>query len=149
MGSHPVIIYTDPEPVVELQQVPANSTQYYSGYDLTLSCLVSVSAEVVDRVLVTTTWSKDDREYSNNWDSRISVSPVSLTSDGVYATSLKISPLDSRDTGTYQCMAVLTSYTGISLANATVTTSLTVEGQPSYQTLSKLSVCCRYIERLL
>jgi hypothetical protein len=119
-----------PEPVVELQQSPPNTTQYFAGYDFTLSCLVSVSPEVVGRVSVIATWSKDDREYSNNWDSRISVSPAALTSEGVYATSLSFSPLDSRDSGTYQCMAVLTSYTGVHLANATVTTSLTVEDLP-------------------
>ena len=126
---HIFILSPDPEPVIQLEQSPPNMTQYYAGYDLALSCLVSVSPEVVGRVSITATWSKDDREYSNNWDSRISVSPPSLTSDdGVYATSLSFTPLDSRDTGSYQCMAVLTSYTGVPLANATVTTSLTVEG---------------------
>ena len=125
----------DPEPVVELWQSPPNASQQrYAGYDLTLSCLISVRADVVDRVQVATSWSKDGRDYSNNWDSRISVAPVALTSDGQYSTSLSFSPLDSRDSGSYQCKAVLTSYTGASLANATVSTSLTVEGQLSAST---------------
>ena len=118
----------DPEPVVELQQSPANTSQQFSGYGLTLTCSVSVSSDVADRVLVSTTWSKDEREYSNNWDSRISVVPVTLTGDGVYVTNLNFSPLEARDSGMYQCSAVLTSFTGVILTNATIATSLTVEG---------------------
>ena len=135
-----VKLIPDPEPVAELQQ---STTLHYSGYDLSLSCSVSVSTDVTDRVIVTTTWSKDDREYNSNcWDTHITVVPVSLTSEGVYVTSLYFSPLDTSDTGVYQCTAVLTSFTGITVANATVNTSLTVEGKPHSSHLAEFVYLC-------
>lgn len=110
-----------------MQRYP-NTDQQYSGYDLTLSCHVLVSSVVVDRVRVATTWFKDGRPYNGNWDSHISVTPVTLTSEGVYVTTLNFSPLNIDDSGSYQCIAVLSGFTGAILANTSDSTFLLVKG---------------------
>ncbi|CAI8019969.1 Neurotrypsin [Geodia barretti] len=122
-----VLCYSYPAPEVELQQSPSNS-QYFASYDLTLTCIISVSSNVIGRVRLTAGWSKDGIQYiSNSWDSRTSATPVTQISNYVYTTNLKFLPLEERDSGTYQCTAVLTSFTGVPLVNGTNDTSLMVK----------------------
>ena len=119
--------HTDPEPTIRVQQHP-NSSQLFAGYDLDLSCSISVNTDIADRVLITAAWFKDGIEYNINWDSRISVSPVTLSANGVYTTTLSFMPMNFRDSGNYQCTATLTGYTGTTLSNATDSTTVRVEG---------------------
>lgn len=94
-----------------------------------LSCIIFVNSDVVDRVIVAAKWFKDGIEYNVNWDSRISVTPITQTSDGVYVTTLTFAPLNSGDSGNYQCTALLTGFTGTNLANTTNFTTLAVRGK--------------------
>ena len=110
-----------------LQQSPSTG-QHFAGYDLTLSCFVLLTTGIVDQVIVATTWFKDGRKYNENWDSRISVTPVTLMSEGIYSTTLKFSPLNIRDSGSYQCTATLTGFTGATLANASESAYILVQG---------------------
>jgi hypothetical protein len=126
-----------PEPIVELTWSP-NTNQVFAGYNLMFSCFILVNSDVIDRVIVATMWYKDGIEYNVNWDSRISVTPATQTSDGVYVTTLTFTPLNSGDSGNYQCTAILTGFTGTSLANATNSTTLAVENLQ--QTLVQLQL---------
>lgn len=101
----------------------------YAGYDLTLSCSIAINATVTNRVGISVTWVKDGVSYQDNWDSRISVTPVTLTNSTTYTTTLQFAPLSSADSGSYTCIAVLTAYTGASLVNATDTVPLAVESE--------------------
>ena len=121
-------IHTDPEPVVEVSYTP-NTERHYTGYDVTLTCYILINAEVVNRVGVAVTWTKDGITYRDNWDSRISVTPVILASSNTYTTTLQFTQLTSGDSGSYKCVATLTGYSGNSLANASDTVSLDVECQ--------------------
>ena len=114
--------------MIELLWNP-NRDEVFAGYNLMLSCIIFVDSNVVDQVTVAATWFKDGIEYNFNWNSRISVTPVTQTSDGVYVTTLTFTPLNSGDSGSYQCSALLTGFTGTSLANATNSTTLTVKGK--------------------
>ena len=116
---------TDTIPTVKVQQSP-NSNQHFAGHDVILSCFIKVDNST-DEVTVAATWFKGGIEY-NNWDSRISVTPISLNGDGVYMTSLHFMPLSSEDSGYYQCTATATGPTGYSIANATNSTTIVVEG---------------------
>ena len=89
-------------------------------------CFVIIN-NISDQVTVAATWFKGGIEYIN-WDSRISVTPITLSGDGVYMTTLHFMPLSFEDSGYYQCTATVTGPTGYSLANATNTTTLEVEG---------------------
>ena len=120
--------------MIELLWNP-NSDEVFAGYNLMLSCIIFVNSNVVDQVIVAATWFKDGIEYNINWDSRISVTPVTQTSDGVYVTTLTFTPLNSGDSGSYRCAALLTGFTGTSLANATNSTTLTVKGKEYSHTL--------------
>ena len=120
-----VILFIDPEPSV-LVQTP-NGDQPFAGYGLTLMCFVMVN-NISDKVTVAATWFKDGIEFNINWDSRISVTPVEMSGDRIYMTSLHLMPLSSEDSGNYQCTATVTGPSGYSLANATNTTTLEVEG---------------------
>ena len=91
-----------------------------------LSCFIIVD-NITDEVTVAATWFKDGIEY-NNWDSRISVTPIRLSGDGVYTTSLHFFPLSSEDSANYHCTATVTGPTGYSIANATNSTTIVVEG---------------------
>ena len=82
---------------------------------------------ISDQVTVAATWFKDGIEF-NSWDSHISVSPIVQSEDGVYITTLHFMPLGSEDSGNYHCTATVTGPTGYSLANATNSTILQVEG---------------------
>ena len=78
------------------------------------------------------TWYKNDMEYRESWDTRISASPVTNSSEGLYTTSLKYSSLELRDSGTYKCtVELINSLTGslISGSTDTCTTYLKVKGQ--------------------
>ena len=111
-----------------MQQTP-KSDQYFAGYDLILSCFIIVNrSDIFDQVTVAATWFKDEIESSMNWDSRISVTPIVLSGGGVYMTTLRFMPLSSEDSANYQCTATVTGPTGYSVANATNTTTLNVEG---------------------
>ena len=90
-------------------------------------CFVILN-NISDQVTVAATWFKDGIESSMNWDSRISVTPITMSGDGVYMTTLHFMPLSSEDSGYYQCTATVTGPTGYSVANATNTTALDVEG---------------------
>ena len=79
-------------------------------------------------MIIAAAWLKDGIEYNINWDSRISVTTVTQSSDGVYVTTLTFTPVNSGDSGNYQCTASLTGFTGTSLANATNSTTVVVEG---------------------
>ena len=89
-------------------------------------CFVTVN-NISDQVTIAATWFKDGTEF-NSWDSRISLLPIALSGDGAYMTTLHFVPLRSEDSGNYQCTATVTGPTGYSLANATNTTTLQVEG---------------------
>ena len=86
------------------------------------------SIDIVNQVTVSAVWLKDGVEYNANWDSHITVSPLSKDSDGVYITALRFAPLSTGDAGEYQCTAALTGFTGNRLANATNSTTLVIEG---------------------
>ena len=90
-------------------------------------CFVTVN-NISDQVTVAATWFKDGIECNINWDSRISVTPAVMSGDRIYMTSLHLMPLSSEDSGKYQCTATVTGPTGYSLANATNTTTVEVEG---------------------
>ena len=90
-------------------------------------CFATVN-NISDRVTVDTTWFKDGIEFNIHWDSRISVTPIALSGDGVYMTTLRFLPLRFEDSGYYQCTATVTGPTGYSLASATNSTILQVEG---------------------
>ena len=91
------------------------------------------SLHISDQVWVAATWSKDGIEYtSNSWDSRISTTPIVRMSNMLYSTSLNFLPLEERDSGNYECTAVLTSFAGVPLANGTNNTSLVVRGETQY-----------------
>ena len=90
-------------------------------------CFVILN-NISDQVTVAATWFKDGIESSMNWDSHISVTPITMSGDGVYMTTLHFMPLSSEDSGYYQCTATVTGPTGYSVANATNTTALDVEG---------------------
>ena len=111
-----------------MQQSPKTDF-HFVGYDLTLSCFISVDSDIVNRVSVAATWFKDGIAYNANWDSRLSVTPVIPTAGGVYTTNLTFAPLNSGDSGRYQCTASLSGLSGTSFANASYITSVIVEGQ--------------------
>ena len=92
-------------------------------------CVIAVN-NISDRVTVAATWFKDGIEFNINWDSRISdsVIPVPLSGDGVFISTLRFMPLRFEDSGYFQCTATVTGPTGYSLANATNSTILQVEG---------------------
>ena len=95
-----------------------------------LSCVIIVNnSDIFDQVTVTATWFKDGIECSIIWDPRISVTPVALSRDGIYMSSLHFMPLSSEDSGNYECTATVTGVTGYNLANATNSTILQVEGK--------------------
>ena len=124
----PQLILIDPDPTVQIQPTP-NSNQPFAGYDITLSCFIIVnSSDIFDQVTVAATWFKDGIECGINLDSRLSLTPVALNGDGIYLTNLHLTSLNSKDSGNYQCKAVVTGPSGYSLANATNSTYLEVEG---------------------
>lgn len=127
--------HTDPNPTTTIQR-DSNTSQLFAGYDLVLSCSISINLNLTDRVIPAASWFKDGIEYSFNWDSHISVSPITLSADGVYITTLSFMPLNLGDSGHYQCVSTLTGFTGTTLANATDSTTLTVEG-----TINNYSSC--------
>ena len=86
------------------------------------------NTDIFDQVTVTATWFKDGIECNIIWDSRISVTPVALSGDGIYMSSLHFMPLSLEDSGYYECTATVTGVTGYNLANATNSTILQVEG---------------------
>ena len=90
---------------------------------------------ISDQVTVAATWFKDGIEFNINWDSSISVTPIAPSGDGVFMTTLHFMPLSFKDSGYYQCTATVTGPTGYSLANATHSTSLQVEGIIHYDAI--------------
>ena len=125
-----ILCFPDPKPIIVLEQDTLNS-QHFADYDLTLTCSISVSSPVVDQVNMITTWSKDGIQYaSNSWVTHIFVTQAVQINNGHYATSLKFSPLGMTDSGTYECTAILTSFTGTFLTNSTVNISVMVKGEP-------------------
>ena len=140
--THTIILFSlDPEPIVNLGQSRPN-TQHLSGYDLTLFCLVNVSPDIEDGILVVISWSKDGIEFTRNrWDTRITSTPTAVTSDGLnYNTSLSFSPLEPSDSGTYQCTAVLTNhFTGTPLANTSARTYVMAKASVPTSTNSSTS----------
>ena len=74
------------------------------------------------------TWWKDGVQFTPNWDSRISVSPLSQSGNFSYVTTLTVISLNTGDSGTYSCRATLNGAQGNAIANATVYKSITIEG---------------------
>ena len=118
-------LFIDPDPTVLVQN--PNGDHTFAGHDLTLMCFV-ITNNISDRVTVAATWFKDGIEFNIHWDSRISVTPIAPSGDGVYMTTLSFMPLSFEDSGNYQCIASVTGPTGYSLANATNSTILQIEG---------------------
>lgn len=123
------VIFTDPDPTIRVHR-NSSTDQLFAGYDLTLTCFVDISnySHIFDKVTVSATWFKDGVECNMNWDSRISVTPVALSTNGIYVTTLTFMPLILGDSGNYQCTANLVGSAGTSVANNTDYTALIVEG---------------------
>lgn len=122
-------LFTDSDPTVLIERNP-NTDQLFSGDNLTLSCFITVNdnSTIFDRALIAARWLKNGIECSIELDQHISVSPMELSSDGIFITTLTFMPLKSGDSGDYQCMASLTGFTGTNFANATNSTTLVVKG---------------------
>ena len=86
------------------------------------------NSTIFDRVLLAARWLKNGIECGIELDPHITVSPIMLSSDGIYISTLTFMPLKSGDSGNYQCMASLTGFTGTSFANSTNSTTLVVKG---------------------
>lgn len=124
-------LFSDPDPTIRVHR-NSSTDQLFAGYDLTLTCFIDISnySHIFDKVTVAVTWFKDGVECNMNWDSRISVTPVALSTsgNGIYVTILNFMPLILGDSGNYQCTANLIGSAGTSVANNTDYTTLIVEG---------------------
>lgn len=91
--------------------------------------MVNNYSNIIDRATVAAKWLKIGMGCSIELDPHVSLSPISLSGNGTYVTTLSFMPLKSGDSGNYQCMASLTGFTGTSFANATNSTTLVVKGK--------------------
>ena len=116
---------TVPPPNVTLTSTPI-ATSYYAGTPLNLTCTVQLIPQVDTNVIFNSLWTGPGGQISSG------VGRVSLSS-GVNQTTVQFYPLNTTDTGVYNCsVSVSTSgqqYVNTSIAVSSSMKSITVEGQ--------------------
>ncbi len=96
---------TVPAPDVRLHRTPSSGT-VYAGTQLDFTCTVELNGgtSVDIGVTVSTTWRGPSGVLTS--DGRVSVSPPVLE-NGLYQSLLRITSLQSSDSGTYTCAAAV------------------------------------------
>ena len=119
--SHPSV----PPPTVTLTSTPI-TTSYYAGTPLNLTCTVQLIPQVDTNVIFNSLWTGPGGQISSG------VGRVSLSS-GVNQTTVQFYPLNTTDTGVYNCSVSVSrsgqQYVDTSIAASSSITSITVKGQ--------------------
>ena len=99
-----VTLHTVPQPTVN---ITANrSGVLYAGTPLTLTCSIQLNPAVNTTVMVTRTWSGPGSQAVSN-SGHVTVSNVFKRSDNLYETTIEFGPLNTTDSGNYECEATV------------------------------------------
>ena len=101
-----VTLHTVPQPTVSI--TPNRTGVFYAGTPLTLTCSIQLNPAVDTTVMVNTTWSGLGSQAVSN-GSRVSVSNLLQRSAILYETTIHFIPLNTTDTGNYECEATVTA----------------------------------------
>ena len=119
---------TVPPPNAYITFFPQRS-MLYLGTMTSIVCVFAIQLVVDTPVTMNTIWiGPQGTVYNGN---RTTVTSYSQPSAMVYNTTLQISPLNSNDTGTYQCVGNISSNISYiaPFINASTNTSLAVQGE--------------------
>ena len=120
-----IISLTVPPPTVTITSTPI-TTSYYAGTPLSLTCTVQLIPQVDTNVIFNSLWTGPGGQISSG------VGRVSLSS-GVNQTTVQFYPLNTTDTGVYNCSVSVSAsgqqYVDTSIAASSSITSITVKGQ--------------------
>eukprot|EP00731_Ephydatia_muelleri_P019021 Em0011g1061a len=118
-----------PPPTVTLTSTPI-TTSYYAGTPLNLTCTVQLIPQVDTNVIFNSLWTGPGGQISSG------VGRVSLSS-GVNQTTVQFYPLNTTDTGVYNCSVSVSrsgqQYVDTSIAASSSITSITVKALPAPQ----------------
>ncbi|KAL5486487.1 hypothetical protein EMCRGX_G018974 [Ephydatia muelleri] len=118
-----------PPPTVTLTSTPI-TTSYYAGTPLNLTCTVQLIPQVDTNVIFNSLWTGPGGQISSG------VGRVSLSS-GVNQTTVQFYPLNTTDTGVYNCSVSVSAsgqqYVDTSIAVSSSITSITVKALPAPQ----------------
>ena len=118
---------TVPPPNITLMANPSGS-MLYVGTKTSILCVFTIPSVVDTPVMVNATWiGPQGAVYNGNRTTVINSQPSAM----VYNTTLQISPLNSGDTGTYQCVGNISSNISYiaPFINASTNISLAVQGE--------------------
>ncbi|KAL5486438.1 hypothetical protein EMCRGX_G018913 [Ephydatia muelleri] len=123
------IVVQVPPPTVTLTSTPI-TTSYYAGTPLNLTCTVQLIPQVDTNVIFNSLWTGPGGQISSG------VGRVSLSS-GVNQTTVQFYPLNTTDTGVYNCSVNISAsgqqYVDTSIAVSSSITSITVKALPAPQ----------------
>ena len=122
---HYITSLTVPPSTVTITSTPI-TTSYYAGTPLNLTCTVQLIPQVDTTVIFNSLWTGPGGQISSG------VGRVSLSS-GVNQTTVQFYPLNTTDTGVYNCSVSVSAsgqqYVDTSIAVSSSNTSITVKGQ--------------------
>ena len=122
---HCTSVPTVPPPTVTITSTPI-TTSYYAGTSLNLTCTVQLIPQVDTPVIFNSLWTGPGGQISSG------VGRVSLSS-GVNQTTVQFNPLNTTDTGVYNCSVSVSAsgqqYVDTSIAVSSSMTPITVQGQ--------------------
>ncbi|KAL5486424.1 hypothetical protein EMCRGX_G018896 [Ephydatia muelleri] len=123
------VIVQIPPPTVTITSTPI-TTSYYAGTPLNLTCTVQIIPQVDTNVIFNSLWTGPGGQISSG------VGRVSLSS-GVNQTTVQFYPLNTTDTGVYNCSVSVSAsgqqYVDTSIAVSSSITSITVKALPAPQ----------------
>ena len=100
-----VILFAVPQPTVSITL--SHTGVLYAGTPLTLTCSIQLNPAVDTTVMVTRMWRGPGSQVVSN-SSRVTVSNLVERSDNLYETTIEFIPLNTTDSGTYECEATVT-----------------------------------------
>ena len=122
---HCTSLPTVPPPTVTITSTPI-TTSHYAGAPLNLTCTVQLIPQVDTPVVFNSLWTGPGGQISSG------VGRVSLTS-GVNQTTVQFNPLNTTDTGVYNCSVSVSAsgqqYVDTSIAVSSSMTPITVQGE--------------------
>ena len=122
---HCTSLPTVPPPTVTITSTPI-TTSYYAGTSPNLTCTVQLIPQVDTPVIFNSLWTGPGGKISSG------VGRVSLSS-GVNQTTVQFYPLNTNDTGVYNCSVNVTTsgqqYVDTSIAVSSSMTPITVQGE--------------------
>ena len=102
-----VILFTCTVPQPTVNITPYHTGVLHAGTPLTLTCSIQLNPAVDTTVVVTRTWRGPGSQTVSNI-SRVTVSNLVSRSTFLYETTIEFIPLNTTDTGNYECEATVT-----------------------------------------